>query len=509
MKNIKLIGIVLTLSLFIIPYMVLFAYEGKISPVDELTEDDIKQLNEIEKSVSQEPTLLPDKPPKAEEIEKLIQEQKNNPEPVIEYVSNLNKEGLKNAELGNCFDVYKFNNIQLSVVLDQNTYNPGDIIYIKGELQNKNSYPLPDLKIRGKIVKIEIEGNKRIVKTVDEIILKDNININSLGKQSIEYKYNIPFQAAKGEYEILLSVVQNDAISIAGLSFTDDVYAFNPSFKIGGNNEEEVFINQKEIMINDDVYDNLSFNPRYAETKPVTIKVPIENKSNQDKEVSIEYKVYIWSDDLGKPISKLNQQKTIIKKGKSISSYTIEDMQEAVYYVKVRVKDTITNTNTRWSNISNIRFSNEIVNEPRIAAVLVNTSPYSPEGEMKLVSCIHNTNESSIDTILENTIKDEKGRVIVSSEYKGQVTGQVDGIYTKLPKDKRYNNLIVTSIIKDKEGNILNSIELKYNCKELDSTKCITDKNNIWPIIGIGSIILLSVLSIIVYGVYNIKKTKI
>lgn len=72
-----------------------------------------------------------------------------------EYQSNLNKEGLKNSTLGNCFDVYKFGSVDVNVELDQNTYEPGDVIYINGELKNNNIYPLTDLKVKGKIVKID------------------------------------------------------------------------------------------------------------------------------------------------------------------------------------------------------------------------------------------------------------------------------------------------------------------------------------------------------------------
>jgi hypothetical protein len=505
----KGIYIIFGLSL-LLPHIGVIAQEARIASEEDLTAEDIAQLEELQKNTSQKPTVLSDNPPTAEEIQKWVEETKNTPNEETKYQSGLNKDGLKNATLGDCFDVYKFNNIHLSIGLDKSEYEPAGFIQFKGEIKNKNNYPIPNAKIKGKIVKIEQDGNKRIVKTVDEIVLKDNINLASQGSQDINKIYNIPIKAAKGEYEILLSVVQNDVISIAGLTFTDDVYAFNPSFKITGNNEEEIVIKQKDITLNDEPYNNLSFNPIYKKIKPVTIKVPIQNNSNQDKEVEIQYEVYSWSDDLGKPEKKLIQQQTIVKKGTSITNYTIEDIQEAVYYIKVRVKDTKTAENMMWSNTANIRFSNEKINEPRIAAVLMNTNPYSPEQDIQLVSCIHNTNESGVDTILENTVKDEKGRIIASSEYRGQVTGQVDGIYTKLPKDKRYNNLLVSSIIKDKDGNILNSIELKYDCQELDPSKCIAEKSTIWPIIiSIVSIILIAVLGIIGYRAYRFKKAKV
>ena len=436
----------------------------------------------------------------------LIAQESND---VNEYKSNLKQEGLKNAILGNCFDVYKFEDIKFSIGLDKDEYEPAGFIVTRGTIRNENNYPIPDIKIKGQVVKIEKQGDVKISKVVDEIILKDKINLASKSKQDINEVYNIPIKAAKGEYEILFSIIQNNQIGTNNLNISRNTYNYIRPFKITGNNEEEIVIKQKDITINNEPYNNLSFNPRYKEIKPITIKVPIQNNTNTDKEVEINYEVYSWSDDLGKPKKKLLQQQTIAKKGTSIANYTIEDIQEAVYYVKVKVKDTKTAENMMWSNTANIRFSNEKINEPRIAAVLMNTSPYSPEQDIQLVSCIHNTNESGVDTILENTVKDEKGRIIASSEYRGQVTGQVDGIYTKLPKDKRYNNLLVSSIIKDRDGNILNSIELKYDCQELDVSKCIEEKNTIWPIIGIISIILIAVIGIIGYRLYRFKKTKV
>jgi len=502
-KKYKIVGILGIILSLLFPQLIVIAQEE--IKTGEYTEEEIRELVKERGDEKVEIKKLSPNPPTAEEIEKLIQERKDNPpkDENIEYTSNLKQEGLKNATLGNCFDVYKFNNIHLSISLDKSEYEAAGFIRLKGSIENKNNYPMPDLKIKGKIVKIEQEGNRRIVKTVEEIVIKDKINLASLGSQDIDELYNIPIKAAKGEYEILLTVVQNDQISVAGLSFTDDVYISNPRFKIEGNNIEDISIKQSGITINDKEYNNLSFNPKYRGKKPVTIKVPIQNNTNIDKEVEVEYEVYSWSDNTGKIKKELKQLKTIAKQGTSIASYTIEEQAEGVYYIKVKVRGDNMPTNMSWGNIANIRFVNEDISEPRIAAVTINTSPYSPEIEIQLVSCIHNTNEGEVEAILENTIKDEQGKVIASSEYKGTVTGQVDGIYTKLPKDKRYNSITVTSSIKDKDGNVLNTVELKYDCKELDPSKCKEENNS--NIIFLTSSIL-GILVLIIVSAFGYKR---
>jgi len=501
-KKYRIVAIFWIIVSLLSPHLVVVAQEEEIRV---FTEEEIKEFDTIRKDRESRVNILSETPPTEEEIDKIIQDKKINQtkDENRVYKSNLKQEGIKNGVLGNCFDVYKFNNIHLSISLDKSEYESAGFIKLKGKIENKNNYPMPDLKIKGKIVKIEQEGNRRIVKTVEEIIIKDNINLASLGSQDISEIYNIPIKASKGDYEILLTVVQNNQISVAGLSFTDDVYAFNPKFKILGDNTEEILIKQRDITINDKEYNNLSFNPKYGEKQPVTIKIPIQNNTNIDKEVEVEYEIYSWSDDTGKIKEELKQLKTIAKQGTSIASYTIKEQAEAVYYVKVTVKDVNTSENMRWANIVNIRFSNDSISEPRIAAVTMNTSPYKPEGEIQLVSCIHNTNEYSTDVILENTIKDDQGKVIVNSEYKGTVTGQVDGIYTKLPKNKIYNSITVTSSIKDKDGNVLNTVELKYDCKELDPSKCKEENNN--NIIFVTSSIL-GIITLIIVSAFGYKR---
>lgn len=429
----------------------------------------------------------------------------------IEYKNSLDPNGLKNAKLGNCFDVYKFGNINLDITLDKSEYETTDGIILTGSIENKNNYPLPDLKIIAKIVRITEEDNRKIVKTVDEIVLKGNINLGALGKQDINEIYNMPIQVAKGDYEILFSVIQNDKINIAGLSFTDDVYAINPRFSIKGDNIEEIVIKQKDIKVNGNIYNNLNSHPSYKEKVPVEIEIPIQNNSDEDKELYIEYEVYSWSDSLGKVDKKLIQQTTIAKKGTSTANYIIEekDINKAVYYIKVKVKDIDTSESMRWINIANIRFNNEYINEPRIAFTGFNTTPSAPEGDLKLLTCLHNTNDSGVDTILENIVKDNNGQVIASSEYKGLINGQIDGVYTSLPKGKKYNNLIVTSTIKDKDGNILNSMELKYDCQNLNPSKCIDEKSKTpWLSIIVIIIISLIIVSLFGYRKYNSKIIK-
>lgn len=61
----------------------------------------------------------------------------------------------------------------------------------------------------------------------------------------------------------------------------------------------------------------------------------------------------------------------------------------------------------------------------------------------------------------------------------------------------------MTSSIKDKDGNILNTVELKYDCKELDPSKCKEENNN--NIIFVTSSIL-GIITLIIISAFGYKR---
>ncbi len=436
-----------------------------------------------------------------------------SPQKTENYSSKLNPQGLKSAKLGNCFDIYNLTDIEFNIGTDKQVYQPGDVLILEGGMQNNNPYPLPELALKANIFKRESNGETIVFKKVDEFIVKDNIQLANLQRYTIDTVYSLPINAAKGEYQVTFSVVQDNQISIAGLSFADEASAFNLGssvFTIEGENQEKVSIGQDKITINDQIYNNLETNPIYPEVQPVTIKVPIQNNTNESQKVTVSYEVYSWSDDSGE-LSRvkdiLNQELELTGQENTDLIYTLEDIQEPVYYVKVMVSTQGEYSNMTWDNIANIRFTYSSIMDPRIAFTGFNTAPYNPEKDLELVTCIHNINEGEVDGVLENIVRDEKGRIIAQSQYNGKITEQIDGIYTPLPQNKAYNKLTVTSILKDSSGNIVDSVEIIYDCQNLDSSQC---KDNIEDTgIWVLFITLISLMGLIFLGLKLYKAKRI
>lgn len=419
-------------------------------------------------------SFTPPPPPTLDEIKQLVEEQSSSSsDNVSTYRSRLQNEGLENASLVDCKDTYVFGNIYLNLTLDKSSYVPGDTMYIKGEILNKNNYHLPGVEVSAKIHNINNDGGKTIVKTVDEFSLGDKLNLSNLGKKDLTFQYKLPSNAPKGNYEILFYVTQYKQINLSGLSFTDDVYAFKSAFDISGEYQNDVSIIQSGITLNNEPYDNMSFTPKYFDRQPVTIKTPIKNNTNSTQSIDVIYEVYSWSDSLGAKnlLDSEKKRVTLAGLGQSIDTYVVEDIKVPVYYVKIKLKKS-DSIGSQWMEIANIRFSNITFNKPIISFLGFNKSPYSKDGDVKLITCINNTNNSPTGGILENIVKDESGKVIASSKYEGLVSGQLDGIETVLKDVKPSDKFIVTSTIKDFDGNEINTIEMVYDCNELEPNKC-------------------------------------
>ena len=78
-----------------------------------------------------------------------------------------------------------------------------------------------------------------------------------------------------------------------------------------------------------------------------------------------------------------------------------------------------------------------------------------------------------------------------------------------MPKDKIINQALITSVVKDNEGKVIDTLNITYDCKKIgDGSKCIKEP--------IGSIIMrnsmgiiggILVLGLIIYSIILQKKS--
>ncbi len=71
--------------------------------------------------------------------------------------SNLNSGGVKSGELANCFDVYKFQSIGITVEVDKSVYKAYDMVEIGVDIVNNNPYPIIGSTLRAMILRSQLK----------------------------------------------------------------------------------------------------------------------------------------------------------------------------------------------------------------------------------------------------------------------------------------------------------------------------------------------------------------
>ena len=189
-------------------------------------------------------------------------------------------------------------------------------------------------------------------------------------------------------------------------------------------------------------------------------------------------------------------------------SYTVTDTKHSVYLLEVtsKYKDT--------KSILNIRFVREGVSSPRINFPSITSYPLKAGESNTLFSCFHNAAEETVkDGKLIMSVKDDKGNIIHTSTYTGDITGVMMAAKSDFIPKKDYNNFWILAELYS--GNTLvDSVEVNYSCETLDPGSC---KKEIAPVnsadwlskTGTTVVAVIVLLIIILAGLFIFKKKTI
>ncbi len=424
----------------------------------------------------------------------------------------LQSTGIKTEELGNCFDTYKFGSLNINVTPDSSEYNPGDVIVIKGKITNTNNYPLIGVTVAARVLKdIPNANGQAYTTTIEEFILAENITLDAKASIDINESYNIPIKAAKGDYQIYLFGYQENRFNLAGLSFTDDIYGSRFSFKVKGENTQSIYLDQTRTTVGGQKHINHGYITKHNYNNPIEVKIPLKNTTNQEQKVILESTLYKWDGLQKENIEKSNTREIKIPaKGEIEVTEIVDKPDTSVYYLKLKANIAEIPNVQKQQSISNIRFLVEDLNRVRLNWIGFDTFPKAAGQDAKIVTCIHNTNDGiAKDISVETKIIDKWGKEMAKSSYKGDMGGAISGIIADLPKDKIINQALITSVVKDNEGKVIDTLNITYDCKKIgDGSKCIKEP--------IGSIIMrnsmgiiggILVLGLIIYSIILQKKS--
>ena len=170
----------------------------------------------------------------------------------------------KDTDLNFCQNQYK--TISVLVKVDNITKEivPGDVIQLKGNITNTNEYPVVNTEVLVKIIDIS-NGNN----VIQAFSAKDNLSLLSNISEPFTFKWKVPEDISKGEYEMNFFVRSFNKFDVSGVSSSHNISAGALGFSIlDGKIEKNNGSTNKTSIINEFPLSNFKL--------PVVMKYPLE-----------------------------------------------------------------------------------------------------------------------------------------------------------------------------------------------------------------------------------------
>lgn len=421
----------------------------------------------------------------------------------------VNMNDVKEGEIASCFDYYSFGSIKINLSTDNKKYSAGDPVLIRGTVQNSNNYPVVGLDIRARLVKDipEADQLRSEIIVLDEFDIAENVTMPANGEFKISYSHLLPANAPSGQYQVYFYAVEQDRFNLSGLSFTNDIVGSSVSFNVEGNIPDHVYLDQTQITVADQSHNVMAFMTQHEKFSKIPVKIPLYNPESEDKAMTITYNLYSW--DSANPKNKIDtkvENVVVPAKSEYFLTYTIEKGVLPVYNLSITAVPTNQEQDISVHNektISNVRFIVQDVSKARINFTGVSTYPLKKGDEATLVTCFHNTSNAidESNTRVETSLRDSSGRELAKTLYEGPISSDIVGIIQKFKPKAETADFTVYSKLVDSQGNIIDQVEKKYSCKDIDPSSCPKKQSNYYSlllllilaiVIGVGALVLKS-----------------
>lgn len=396
----------------------------------------------------------------------------------------------------NCFDYYSFGSIQANLVPSVTNAVAGSPITFSGEIVNNNKYPIVGGKLVVKIFKSSsLNGQKNIDAddVVDEFDAVSNVNLPASGSMPVSVDWKIPAYMDSGSYRAVTFFVVAGKFNLLGLTFTDDIVGNSADFSIDGE-KNTVRFDKSSVKMNGGKFYFAAYPPRIADDE-VKITATLVNTTATEQNIPVIWQVYSWdAQHESNSIKENSQMVKVPANGKAEASYSLNDKEAPVYYVRATAgyKDT--------KSILGTRFVRPEVNKLRINFPSIAKFPLVKGEQTDLFSCLHATNDQAAPTDgkLVLTLKDQAGKTIHSYEYKGLVTSNMMGVKDSFVPNANYDQLTLKAELYLGEK-LSDSVEMTYDCKLVDPEGCTGDSMFMKVVLGIIAALAIIVILILAF----------
>ncbi len=384
--------------------------------------------------------------------------------------------------LVSCFDYYTFGSVQVQLGPYQSSYSAADPILLGGDIINENPYPVVNGQIYMKVFKLEQESEEATRENgypmIDFVLVEDGINIGAYGTTSLQYEWNLPYNASKGDYQVAFYFTTEYRYNLMGLSFTDDVTGNTSNFTVSEDRAyNPVVFNKNKVKLNDTDF-SFALPPRhFAKEERVVAYSTLVNDSDELRAVELTWTYFRWDGILEENKVSTETQTVVLQPNSEVEvANETPTLDTAVTFLQLEAKD------SDAKSVQHIRYVRDGVGETRINYPSLLSYPLKAGEETTIFSCVHSTNEPVVsDGTLELTLKDDKGNKVHSYTYEGDITGAMMGVADTFTPKKDLANLTLTAKLTHK-GKTVEEVDIKYNCADIDPELCSDEPEDITPV---------------------------
>ncbi|HRY82598.1 MAG TPA: hypothetical protein P5232_02775 [Candidatus Moranbacteria bacterium] len=372
-----------------------------------------------------------------------------------------------NSSSVDCFDYYKFQSVQVSLGTEKGEYNSGETVTFKGEITNKNDYPVVDGNVFVRISEKNPNYAKEGQFNIDELIAVKDISLDAKETKAVEFNWTAPENVKAGEYRADFFFSVGKKFNLGGLPFTNEIVAGLANFKINSDNNSSIFFDRSKTQVNGEKYRHIGNWPEIKAGQKAEIIQPINNTYEKDKEAVVIYDLYFWDslDEKDKITSKTEEITIPAGESKNLS-YAIDEMNDSVYFLK------ITAISENEKSIVNIRLSSKQIHS-RLNYPAITKFPVKENDEFTLFSCFHNTADVvSPSNKITLSLYDKNDNLIDKLEYQGNITSAMMAGKKDITAKKNYDYIKLRAAMNNDKNEMVDEYETVYDCNKINKDKC-------------------------------------
>ncbi len=372
-----------------------------------------------------------------------------------------NAGAIPSYETDNCLKYYKMDSVRMTVQPSAKDYSVGQTVSFSGVLENTNQFPVTGGNIVVQIYRLNPE-DQRVRYLLDEFVLEKNFNLIPESKVDFDFRWQVPNGLNSGAYAAAASLVLDKKIYMVGLPFSDayaGTYAF---FNIRNSGDvREVYVDKANVKLNGKTISPTSSMPYVEKDKDVAIGYVLVNSGKDSQKVRVTKHIYNWDQLQSERGQAIVEEKEVPGAGTMEISDKISGLGEGVYVYSVEVVG-----QGGAKSIFRLRFGMGGKGpQAKVAFLALEKFPVSKDAASYIVGCFHSTSyEKPFKGKVYITLKDKDNNIIERVDYGGEISPLVMALRRDFVFSNNYDELKLESQVYDKNGNLVDRVELIYNC---------------------------------------------